>query len=71
MEDTKLLAKEQGVSVNQLMATVLAERVGEMKAMARLRTRASSGDTAAALAILQRAPDIVPLDGDSLEGAIG
>jgi hypothetical protein len=49
MEDAKIIAKDQGVSVNQFLATVLAERVGEMKAMARLR---------------HRAPDVAPMIGD-------
>jgi hypothetical protein len=67
MEDAKTIAKDQGVSVNQFMATVLAERVGEMKAMARLRSRTSLGKSDAALAILKRAPDAMPMAGDEVE----
>jgi HicB family len=64
MEDAKIIAKDQGVSVNQFLATVLAERVGEMKAMARLRHRANVGNPEQALAILKRAPDVAPMIGD-------
>jgi HicB family len=64
MEDAKVIAKDQGVSVNQFLATVLAERVGEMKAMSRLRHRATMGDSATAQAILRRAPDVAPMVGD-------
>jgi HicB family len=66
MEDAKTIAKDQGVSVNQFLATVLAERVGEMKAMARLRQRASVGDADQALVILKRAPDVAPMVGDEI-----
>lgn len=66
MEDAKAIAKQQGVSINQFMATVLAERVGEVKAMTRLRNRASQGDAKAALAILARTPDIPPMLGDEI-----
>ncbi len=66
MEDAKIIAKDQGVSVNQFMATVLAERVGEMKALARLRHRASVGNPESALAILKRAPDVAPMVGDEI-----
>ena len=32
MEDARGLAKARGVSVNQFVATVIAQRVGELKA---------------------------------------
>lgn len=66
MADAKSLAKDQGVSVNQFMATVLAERVGEMKATRHFIQRSQIGDPAAALAIMLRAPDRPPMPGDEL-----
>jgi predicted HicB family RNase H-like nuclease len=33
MDDAREMAKAQGVSVNQFLATVIAERVGELKAL--------------------------------------
>lgn len=66
MEDARTMAKDQGVSLNHFMATVLAQRVGEMKMMTRLQGRAASGSPAAALEVLARAPGLSPLIGDEI-----
>jgi hypothetical protein len=66
MEDAKTIAKDQGVSVNQFLATVLAERVGEMKAMSRLKHKAAFADLSAGLAILKNASDVAPMMGDEI-----
>jgi hypothetical protein len=66
MEDARSLAKDQGVSINQFVANVLAQRIGEMKMMAQFSRRARLGDPLAALAALSRTPSITPLAGDEL-----
>jgi hypothetical protein len=66
MVDAKTFAKDQGVSVNQFLATVLAERVGDMKAMSRPKQKAAFADLSAGLAILKNAPDVAPMMGDEI-----
>jgi hypothetical protein len=66
MEDARGMAKAQGVSVNQFLATVIAERVGELKALSHIRTRIARADPAQARAVLALVPDRAPMDGDEL-----
>lgn len=68
MAEAKQLAELNGTSLNQFLSTLIAERVGELRAVADIRARAERADAAAALAILGRAPDRAPLDGDELPG---
>jgi hypothetical protein len=64
LEEARAIAKDQGVSMNAFLSSLVAERVGEMRALGQLRRRALAGDVTQAQAILNRAPDRVPLDGD-------
>lgn len=64
MEDARVLAADQGVSVNQFLASAIAEHVGSLKARAAIRLRQQRGDPDTARAILQMAPDARPLPGD-------
>jgi hypothetical protein len=64
LEDARALARAQGVSVNAFLSTLVAERVGAMKALEAIRARASRADPARALVILGRAPAQPPLPGD-------
>ena len=66
MEDARGLAKAQGVSVNQFLATVIAERVGELKALSHVRARIARADPTKARAVLALVPDRAPMDGDDL-----
>jgi hypothetical protein len=66
MDDARGLAKAQGVSINQFLATVIAERVGEMKALSHVRARIERADIARARAVLALVPDRAPMDGDDL-----
>lgn len=66
MEDARGLAKSQGVSVNQFLATLIAERVGELKALRHVRAQIARADTAKALAVLALVPDRPPLAGDEV-----
>jgi hypothetical protein len=64
MDDARGLAKAQGVSINQFLATVIAERVGELKALNHIRSRIARADPAQALAVLALVPDRAPMEGD-------
>lgn len=66
MADARQLAERSGTSLNQFLSSLIAERVGEMKALAEIRARAERANPAAALAILARVPDRPPLRGDEL-----
>ena len=68
MTEARALAASSGVSLNQFLSALIAERVGEMKALARIETRAARADPAAALAILAKVPNREPLVGDKSGG---
>ena len=60
------MAKAQGVSVNQFLATVIAERVGELKALNHIRSRIARADPTKARAVLELTPDRTPMVGDEM-----
>jgi hypothetical protein len=64
MDDARGMAKAQGVSINPFLATVIAERVGELKALNSVRARIARADPARAMAVLALVPDRPPMDGD-------
>jgi hypothetical protein len=66
MEDAREMAAAQGVSINQFLATLIAERIGELKALRHVRQRIGRANTAAAAAVLALVPDRAPLEGDEL-----
>jgi hypothetical protein len=66
MDDARGMAKAQGVSINQFLATVIAERVGELKALSHIRSRIARADPAHARAVLALVPDRAPMEGDEL-----
>ena len=66
MDDARGMAKAQGVSINQFLATVIAERVGELKALDHVRARIARADDAHARAALALVPDRAPMEGDEL-----
>ncbi len=66
MAEAKQLAERNGTSLNQFLASLIAERVGELRAIEELQARAERANPAAALSILRRAPDRPPLAGDEL-----
>ena len=66
MDDARGMAKAQGVSVNQFLATVIAERVGELKALSHVRARIARADPTKARAVLALVPDRDPQTGDEL-----
>ena len=59
------LAKEDGVSLNQWIVAAVAQKIGAVETATEfLARRAANADTDAAMALLDRAPDVVPLEGD-------
>ncbi len=68
MEDARGMARAQGVSVNQFLATVIAERVGELKGLNHVRSRITRADPSQAQAVLALVPDRAPMEGDELPG---
>ena len=67
MDDAREMAEAQGVSINQFLATMIAERVGELKALRHVRARVARADPARAAAVLALVPDRAPMDGDELD----
>jgi len=64
MAEARALAARSGTSLNQFLSTLIAERVGEMKALAYIEERAGRADVQAALDFLGRVPDRAPMAGD-------
>jgi len=67
-ERARELAKREGVSINQLIATALAEKVSALDTLAYLEERAARGSKADFLAALGKAPDVAPDPGDEVSG---
>lgn len=59
-------ARRDGVSLNQFIATAIAEKVGAQGAAAFFEERARGGAAGAAVAFLRAAPDVPPDDQDAL-----
>jgi hypothetical protein len=59
-------ARRDGVSLNQFIATALAEKIGAQGAAAFFTRRARGGAAAAAIAFLRGAPDIAGEDDDTV-----
>ncbi len=66
MAEAKALAVQNGTSLNQFLASLITERVGEMKVLAEVEARAARANAGAALEILGRVPERKPLAGDEL-----
>ena len=66
MAEAKSLAARNGTSLHQFLAALIAERVGEMKAVAAFDARVTGADNQAALKLFTRVPNRAPLLGDDL-----
>jgi len=67
-ERARELAKREGISINQLVATALAEKLSALDTVAYLEQRAARGSRDAFLEALSRVPDAEPEEGDELLG---
>ena len=65
-ERARELAKREGISINQLVATALAEKVSALDTVAYLEQRGASGSREAFEKALRRVPSAEPLPGDEL-----
>ena len=69
MAEAKALAVQNGTSLNQFLASLITERVGEMKVLAEVEARAARANAGAASEILGRVPERKPLAGDEPSSA--
>lgn len=63
----KELAAQDGVSVNQFIASAAAEKMASMVTLDYLRAEAAKGRREDFLAVLNHVPDVPPLPGDDLK----
>ncbi len=66
MAEAKALAATSGTSLNQFLASLIAERVGELRALRAIEARAARGNAGAALAVLEKVPSREPMTGDEM-----
>lgn len=62
----RLLAQQEGVSINQLIASAVGEKVSSLMTESYLAERASNGNKADFLSVLAKVPDIEPDENDKL-----
>ena len=65
-ERARVLAEQEGVSINQLIATALAEKISALDTIGYLKERAARGSREAFLRALDQTPDVEPALGDEL-----
>ena len=58
------LARREGVSINQLIASALGEKLAALDTEAYLNERARRGDRARFEAVLAKVRDVEPVEGD-------
>lgn len=64
--DTRGVAEEEHVSMNQFFVTAIAEKVSALKTEPFFRERQARGDLAAVDNWLAKVPDVPPLPGDEI-----
>ena len=60
------LAEKEGVSIDQLIATALAEKISALDTLGYLKERAGHGSREQFLRALELVPDVEPLPGDAV-----
>lgn len=65
-ERARALAEREGTSINQLIATALAEKISALDTVSYLEGRAARGSRDAFLEVLSRVPSGPPSPGDEL-----
>ncbi len=66
MDQARLAAEEDQVSINQLMLSFIAEGLGHRRGLRAIRERAARGEPDKALAILDRLQGAPPEEGDEM-----
>jgi hypothetical protein len=69
MDQAKAAAAEDRTSVNQLLLAFIAEGLGHRRGLKMIKERAGRANLEAALAILDRAPNVAPEPGDESLGS--
>jgi hypothetical protein len=64
LQQAQQAAREDGVSVDQILLALITEGIGQRHGVKAMEERAARADIPAALAILDRAPDVPPEPGD-------
>lgn len=64
--EIKKLAEEEGISMNQFIATAAAEKVSSLKTVEYLETRAERGSREKFERVLAKVPDVEPESYDKL-----
>jgi hypothetical protein len=62
------LAQEDGISVNQFVTLAVAEKIASISTIEYLEKRAMRGSREKLLAVLNKAPDIKPVQSDEFLG---
>lgn len=62
----KEFAQKEGVSINQFIASAVAEKISALTTEDYLQSRAQQADSLAFAAVLTKVPDRTPLQGDEL-----
>lgn len=68
-ESIKALARKDGISVNQFIASAAAEKMASFQTLEYLRQEAALGKRQHFDAYLKAVPDTTPLPGDEIAGA--
>jgi hypothetical protein len=66
MAQAKALAADSGTSLNQFLGSIVAERIGELRAIAEIERRIARANVEDVRAILAKVPDVPPLPGDEI-----
>lgn len=65
-DEVKFLAKKEGISINQFIASAVAEKMSALMTEDYLLERAKKGDKAAFLEAMSKVPDVEPEQYDKL-----
>lgn len=65
-EQLRLLAEQEGISINQFITLAIAEKMATIDTKHYLQQRAKRGNREKLLAVLAKAPDVEPEEADKL-----
>lgn len=65
-EEIKILAKKEGISINQFISSAVAEKMSALLTESYLRNRALKGSKKSFLKAMSKVPDVEPSDEDKL-----
>jgi hypothetical protein len=65
-EEIKILAKKEGISINQFISSAVAEKMSALLTESYLRDRALKGSKKSFLNAMSKVPDVEPSDEDKL-----